>query len=111
MVENIQTGTLRSNQYFLPKHLKHINLRAAGIDVGSTSGFVAIPEGMSDKCVREFRTFNVDLNELADWLIQSGLTTVAMESTVVYWIPVYELLEERGIEAHLVDARQFNAPT
>ena len=100
MVENTQTGTFRSNQYSLPKHLEHINLRAAGIDIGSTSHFVAIPEGMNDKCVREFRTFTADLNELADWLIQSGVTTAAMESTGVYWIPVYELLEERGIEVH-----------
>jgi len=89
-----------------PKHLEHINLWAAGLDIGATSHFVAVPEGCDEKTVREFKSFTTGLNELADWLKQCGVTTVAMESTGVYWIPVYELLEERGFDVKLVDARQ-----
>lgn len=90
----------------IPKHLEHINVWSAGIDIGATSHFVAVPEGCAEKTVREFKTFTTGLNELADWLKQCGIKTVAMESTGVYWIPVYELLEERGFEVKLVDARQ-----
>jgi transposase len=93
------------NQMKLPKHLEHINRMAAGIDIGSESHFVAIPEGCADQCVREFAAFTPDLNELADWLEKSGIETVAMESTGVYWIPLYELLESRGFKVNLVDAR------
>ncbi len=96
----------KSKKVPIPKHLEHINQWAAGIDVGSTSHFVAVPEGCDEKTVREFSSFTTGLNELADWIIQCGITTVAMESTGVYWIPVYELLEERGLEVKLVDARQ-----
>ncbi len=52
----------------LPKHLEHINLYAAGIDVGATSHFVAVPEGCSETTVREFKSFTPDLHALADWL-------------------------------------------
>jgi len=90
----------------IPKHIEHINLWAAGLDIGATSHFVAVPEGCDEKTVREFKSFTTGLNELADWLKQCGVTTVAMESTGVYWIPVYELLEERGFDVKLVDARQ-----
>jgi len=90
----------------IPKHLEHINLWAAGIDIGSTSHFVAVPEGCADKTVREFKTFTTGLNELADWLTQCGIKTVAMESTGVYWIPIFELLEARGFDVKLVDSRQ-----
>lgn len=89
----------------LPKHLAHINKMAAGIDIGSKSHFVAVPEGTSDGCVREFQSFTNDLHALADWLDECGIETVAMESTGVYWIPLYELLESRGFEVLLVDAR------
>ena len=89
----------------LPRHLEHINKMAAGIDIGSCSHFVAVPEGCSDKSVREFKSFTSDLYALADWLTQCGIETVAMESTGVYWIPLYELLESKGFEVFLVDAR------
>jgi transposase len=89
----------------LPKHLEHINKMAAGIDIGSKSHYVAVPEGADDVCVREFKSFTADLYELANWLNKCGVTTVAMESTGVYWIPLYELLESRGFEVRLVDAR------
>lgn len=102
-----QLSTKTSGVAPIPKHLEHINVWSAGIDIGATSHFVAVPEGCCDgKTVREFKTFTTGLNELADWLRQCGIKTVAMESTGVYWIPVYELLEEKGFEVKLVDARQ-----
>jgi transposase len=95
-----------SNSMSTPKHLEHINFWAAGIDIGATSHFVAVPDGCDEKPVREFKTFTTNLNELAFWLKQCGIKTIAMESTGVYWIPVYELLEEQGFDVKLVDARQ-----
>lgn len=89
----------------LPAELRHINLNAAGIDVGSERHLVAVPEGRDDVSVREFGTFTADLEALAAWLKKCGVTTVAMESTGVYWIPLFELLERRGFEVKLVDAR------
>lgn len=89
----------------LPQHLQHINVNAAGIDIGAERHAVAVPEGRDEVSVREFGTFTADLMALADWLEQCGVTTVAMESTGVYWIPLFELLEERGFEVKLVDAR------
>ena len=90
----------------LPPHLQHINVDAAGIDIGSDRHLVAVPEGRDTVSVREFATFTVDLQAIADWLEQCGVTTVAMESTGVYWIPLYEILEQRGFEVYLVDARR-----
>jgi len=89
----------------LPIHLDHINKMAAGIDIGSKSHFVAVPKGCAETCVREFKSFTRDLIALADWLEECGIETVAMESTGIYWIPLYELLESRGFEVKLVDAR------
>jgi len=78
---------------------------AAGIDIGSASHFVAVPPDRDDEPVREFPSFTVDLNALADWLKACGVDTVAMESTGVYWIPLFELLESRGFTVLLVNAR------
>jgi len=89
----------------LPRHLQHMNLNAAGIDIGSERHMVAVPEGRDTVSVREFGTFTADLEALATWLKQCGVTSVAMESTGVYWIPLFELLERRGFEVKLVDAR------
>jgi transposase len=89
----------------LPIHLSHINKMAAGIDIGSKSHFVAVPEGIFEESVREFQSFTNDLHALADWLEACCIETVAMESTGVYWVPLYELLESRGFEVLLVDAR------
>src|SRR6266542_2609211 len=94
------------NVQSLPEHLRHINLNAAGIDIGSERHMVAVPEGRDEVSVREFGAFTADLQALADWLQQCGVTTVAMESTGVYWIPLCELLDRRGFEVKLVDARQ-----
>jgi transposase len=89
----------------LPAQLQHINLNAAGIDIGSECHMVAVPEGRAEVSVREFGTFTADLEALVAWLKKCGVTTVAMESTGVYWIPVFELLERRGFKVKLVDAR------
>jgi len=95
----------------LPQQLKHVNLNAAGIDIGSERHFVAVPPGRDEVSVREFSTFTPDLHVLVEWLRQCGVTTVAMESTGVYWIPVYELLERERFEVKLVDARRVkNVP-
>jgi transposase len=89
----------------LPPHLQHMNLNAAGIDIGSERHMVAVPEGRDPVSVREFGTFTADLEALATWLKQCAVTSVAMESTGVYWIPLFELLERHGFEVKLVDAR------
>jgi transposase len=78
---------------------------AAGIDIGSDSHWVAVPQGRAEVPVREFRSFTADLDRLADWLTACGVTTVAMESTGFYWVPLYDLLEQRGFEVYLVNAR------
>jgi transposase len=89
----------------LPPHLQHMNLNAAGIDIGSERHMVAVPEERDTVSVREFGTFTADLEALATWLKHCGVTSVAMESTGVYWIPLFELLERHGFEVKLVDAR------
>lgn len=78
---------------------------AAGIDIGSAAHFVAVPADRGDEPVREFPSFTVDLNDIADWLKACRVDTVAMESTGVYWIPLFELLESRGFRVLLVNAR------
>ncbi|QIE29701.1 IS110 family transposase ISCARN20 (plasmid) [Caballeronia sp. SBC2] len=80
---------------------------AAGIDIGGSSHWVAVPKAASDEPVREFGTMTDDLNAMADWLLACSVDTVALESTGVYWIPVYEVLEQRGLTVWLVDARQM----
>ena len=88
----------------LPVELKNVNLNAAAIDIGSKRHYVAVPEGRDTVSVRQFGVFTRDLEALAEWLHQCGVTTVAMESTGHYWIPVFELLERKGFEVKLVDA-------
>ena len=106
-----QKKSFRKERMKLPKHLQHINQYAAGIDIGSRSHFVAVPEGTDEQPVREFSTFTSDLERLAEWLIACGVTTVAMESTGIYWIPVFEILESHGLEVKLVNARHVkNVP-
>jgi transposase len=84
---------------------------AAGIDVGASSHWVAVPRDLAEKAgcepVREVGAMTDDLHALADWLLACGVDTVALESTGVYWIPVYEVLEQRGLTVWLVDARQM----
>ncbi|MCW7552419.1 IS110 family transposase [Endozoicomonas gorgoniicola] len=92
-------------------HLKTVNLYAAGIDIGSEFHFVAVPEELDDKPVRSFACFTADLEMMAQWLVCIGITTVVMESTGIYWIPAFEMLEEHGLEVRLVNARHVkNVP-
>jgi len=78
---------------------------AAGIDVGATEMYVAVPEDRDPQPVRCFATFTPDLQALADWLQHCRIRTVAMESTGVYWIPLFQILKDRGLEVCLVNAR------
>jgi len=78
---------------------------AAGADIGAEEIFVAVPPDRDDEPVRRFPTFTRDLHGLADWLQQRGIRTIAMESTSVYWIPLHQILEERGLEVYLVNAQ------
>lgn len=88
-----------------PSVLERINPNAAGIDCGSAEHFVAVPPDRDPNPVQSFTTFTTDLGRLADWLTACGVTSVAMEATGVYWIPIYEILEARGFEVLLVNAR------
>ena len=93
------------------RKLSAVHEGAAGIDVGSTFHVVAVGADRDPEPVRSFRSFTGDLQRLADWLDSVGITTVAMESTGVYWIPVFEILEARGFEVLLVNARDVkNVP-
>lgn len=85
-----------------------VNANAAGIDIGASTHFVAVPEGRDPAAnVRSFGSFTADLEGIVAWLTQCKITTVAMESTGIYWIPLYELLESRGFEVFLVEPRQI----
>lgn len=79
---------------------------AAGIDVASREHFVAVPPDRDPKPIRRFGCYTADLIAMAEWLKSCGIKTVAMESTGVYWVPVYDVLQQYGFEVHLVDARQ-----
>ena len=81
-----------------------VHQSAAGIDVGSLFHVVAIPSSCSGEPVKKFSSFTGDLKRLRDWLCQHNIKTVAMESTGIYWIPIYEILEQAGLEVFLVNA-------
>ena len=88
-----------------------VNPNAAGLDIGASEIWACVPADRDDTPVRCFGTFTPDLEALAAWLAAGGVTTVAMESTGVYWIPIFELLEERGLQVYLVNARHIqNVP-
>jgi transposase len=87
------------------KGMPVIHPSAAGIDIGSRFHVAAVPPDLLKQPVKTFQAFTSDLHAMADWLIQAGITTVAMESTGVYWVPVYEILEDRGLEVILANAR------
>jgi transposase len=91
--------------------LKQINLNAAGLDVGDREIYVCVPEDRWELPVRVFSTFTADLYKLADWLSQCQVKTVALESTGVYWIPIFQILEARGFEVYLVNAHYIKNVT
>lgn len=93
------------------RDLQQINLNAAGIDIGSEFHYVAVPENRAEETVRKFSCYTSDLQKMTLWLQECNIDTVAMESTGVYWIPVYKMLESSGIEVILVNARHVkNVP-
>lgn len=85
--------------------LEKLNLFATGVDIGSRYHFIAIPAELCDENIREFRTFTEDLQSAIDWLKLHKITTVAMESTGIYWINFYDMLEQNGFEVLLVTTR------
>lgn len=88
-----------------------INHNAAGIDIGAAVHYVCVPEGRDEQRIQKFGCFTVDLHNLAKWLKKCQVKTVAMESTGVYWIPLFQILESHGFEVKLVNARHVkNVP-
>jgi transposase len=83
-----------------------VHPHAAGIDVGDKLHSVAIPAGIFPQRVKTFGTMTCDLEGIADWLLQASITTVAIESTGVYWKPIFSLLNKKGLEVYLVNSRQ-----
>ena len=88
-----------------PAALERLHPHAAGIDCGAAEHFVAVPPDRDATPIRSFATFTNDLHRLADWLTVCRVTHVAMEATGVYWIPVFEILDARGFQVILVNAR------
>jgi len=84
-----------------------VNPDAAGIDAGSEGHVVSVREDGADDPVRTFGTFTEDLHALAEWLVSCGVKTVAIEATGVYWIPLFEILEQRGLNPKLIDSRSI----
>lgn len=84
--------------------MRQVNPHAAGVDIGAHEIMACVPDGDDQQIVRVFGTYTVDLDALADWFIDRGIQTVAMESTGVYWIPLFETLEARGLQCCLISA-------
>ena len=104
-------NTEKNLQKGVSKTLEQINLNAAGIDIGKFEIFVCVPEERDEKPIRSFPAFTDDLEEIANWLRACNVDTAAMESTGVYWIPLYDILEKSGIKVYLVDAGRIkNVP-
>lgn len=89
-----------------PAGLPIIHPFAAGIDIGSRFHVVAVSPDLCDEPVQTFQAFTADLQRMADWLIETGTRTVVMESTGVYWVAAFEVLEARGLEVVLANARE-----
>jgi len=85
--------------------LEVVHPNAAGIDIGNAAHYVAVPPDRDPEPVRRFECFTQDLQAMAHWLEQCGIVTIAMQSTGVYWLPVFEILVQRGFEVFLVNAR------
>ena len=81
-----------------PSVLERIQIDVAGIDCGASEHFVSVPPDRDPTPIQSFRTFTADLERLADWLVACRVTSVAMEATGVYWIPLFDILEARGLE-------------
>jgi hypothetical protein len=87
----------------------HVLAYAAGVDIGARMQVAAVPPELCDAPVQTFQCFTADIERMANWLVSLGIKTVVMESTGVYWIPVYEILEDHGLEVVLANARECKA--
>ena len=103
----VNKKTAVTKQSLLEQKLEMINPNAAGIDVASEEMWVCVPEDRAEDNIRKFGAFTDDLFAIADWFKECRVTSVAMESTGIYWIPLYQVLAERGFEVCLVNARQL----
>lgn len=102
--QNKQPLSSKKSQLKSAKEFELINPNAAGIDIGASEHWVSVPANRDSQHVRRFGCFTPDLHEIAKWLKQCEITTVAMESTGVYWIPLFQVLEANGFEVRLVNA-------
>jgi transposase len=115
-MEDVMSKSKKRKQHVLKggsSHLEQINLNAAGIDIGAESHYVAVPHGRDPEGqdVRSFSAFTADLNKLAHWLKACKIDTIAMESTGIYWISLFEILDAKGFDVKLVNPRAVkNAP-
>jgi transposase len=98
-----------SRRSIKPTGLPVINDRAAGIDIGARFHVVGVAPELCDDPVQTFQAFTSDIERMADWLVSIGIDTVAMESTGVYWVPVYEVLQRHGLEVIVANAREARA--
>jgi hypothetical protein len=98
-----------SRRSIKPAGLPVIHDRAAGIDIGARFHVVGVAPELCDDAVQTFQAFTGDIERMADWLMSLGIETVAMESTGVYWVPVFEVLQSRGIEVIVANARGARA--
>jgi transposase len=85
--------------------MRQVNRHAAGVDIGAHAIMACVPDGDDQQLVRAFGTYTADLDALADWFVDRGIQTAAMESTGGYWIPLFETLEARGIQCCLISAQ------
>lgn len=102
-------GKAKGKEKAQPQELENLpvlNLHAAAIDIGSQQHLVAIPPGKDTESVRSFGAFTGDLDAMAGWLKQCRIKSVVMESTGVYWVAAFQILEQHGFEVQLIDARQ-----
>jgi len=106
MKSNIRKSQKKKKKIVIDPAWELINPEAAGIDIGSKEHWACVPAHSAQKNIRSFGTFTADLEALAAWFQECGVKTVAMEATGVYWIPVFQILERRGFEVILVNARQ-----
>jgi transposase len=95
----------KANKSLNPQMLPVIHPHAAGIDVGAKEHVVAVPCDRDEEPVRTFQAFTPELHELAGWLKRCGVETIALESTGIYWISLYEVLEQYGLDIRVVNAR------
>lgn len=107
MNHNSKLNKKQLKKALMDETLSIINPNAAGIDIGAKEQWVCIPANRCEDNIRRFDAFTCDLLEIARWLKDNSITTVAMESTGVYWIPLYQILETRGFEVYLVNAKHF----